>query len=180
MPEDLFLAIWDVRFSLKLSSMCSATASHSPFGLYVFDPYHFFPDPGPRNDQCPCANLFCISWEYCPLEFHRFSITFIIFWISARICGVVNHGNFSTRIPLAPRRFDPTLDIQGYLQTTQSYFSMRQWTLGMDSSCPDTVLNRRLHRLLLLRIGLLSTKLSFAKHVCANQSSIYLELLYPR
>ena len=38
--------------------MCSATSSHSPFGLHVYDPNHFFSDPSPRNDQCQCWNLF--------------------------------------------------------------------------------------------------------------------------
>ena len=36
--------------------MFSAKSSLSPFGLYVFDPYQFFSDPGQRNDQCPCEN----------------------------------------------------------------------------------------------------------------------------
>ena len=52
-----FHGMRDVHFSLKFS-MCSATSYQSPFGLYVFDPHHFFSDPGPRNDQSPCANLF--------------------------------------------------------------------------------------------------------------------------
>ena len=41
--------------SVKLSIMCSATLSQSPSGLQV--PYHFFSDPGPRNEQCPRGNM---------------------------------------------------------------------------------------------------------------------------
>ena len=47
----------------------------------------------------------------------------------------------------------------------------------MDSFCQDTILNQRMHRLLLSITGLLcrSTKLSFAKGVCATQSLKNLE-----
>ena len=48
--------------SMKLIiNVLSDTVSHFPFGLYVWVPYHFFSDPGPRNDQCPCANLLAYS-----------------------------------------------------------------------------------------------------------------------
>ena len=47
----------DNPLSLKLDNMCSATSSHPLFGLYLFDPHHFFSDPSPGNEQCPCGNL---------------------------------------------------------------------------------------------------------------------------
>ena len=105
--------------SPKMSSMCSTASSHSPFGLHVFDPYHFFSDPSPRNDQCPCANLFAYPATvlefaihnslfsssphtmslYTDMKMIRFvncsgshCISFITFWISARICNVVDPG----------------------------------------------------------------------------------------
>ena len=37
--------------------MPSAVVSHSPSGLWAWARYHFFSDPGPWNDQCPCVNL---------------------------------------------------------------------------------------------------------------------------
>ena len=107
--------------SLKLSNMCSATSSHSPFGLYVFDPYHFFSDPGPRNDHCPCGNIraypatvvdFATHISLFSLLPHEISlnidrkmirpvncsgphfISVIMFWMSARICNVVNPVKF--------------------------------------------------------------------------------------
>ena len=169
--------------SLKLNNMCSATSSHFPFGLYVCDPYHLFSDPSPRRDQCPCANHFAHPATVLEFATHHSLFPFllykmflyidmkillpvncssshcvsaIIFWISARICNAVNPWKFfhSSSIGLL-RRFDPTLDIEVYLLTTQSQFSMRLRTQGMDSSCPDTIRNRRIHRLLLLIIGLL-------------------------
>ena len=36
----------------------SATVSHSPCGLSKKEEYHFFSDPGPRNDRRPAGNLF--------------------------------------------------------------------------------------------------------------------------
>ena len=103
----------------ELKNMCSTTPSHSPLGLYVFDPYHFFSDPDLRNDQCPCENMiaylatvveFAIHHSVLSLSLHTMSsyinmkmirpvncsrshcISFIIFLISARICNVVNPG----------------------------------------------------------------------------------------
>ena len=43
--------------SAKLSTMPSAVLSHSLSGLLGWVPYHFFSDPGPRNDQRPGENL---------------------------------------------------------------------------------------------------------------------------
>ena len=107
--------------SLKLIIMASATRSHSPFGLYVWVPYHFFSDPGSRNDQCPCANLLACSatvfWIrntqfflspflhtmslYIDMKMIRpgnrsgsHSIWVIMFWISARNCNVENPAKF--------------------------------------------------------------------------------------
>ena len=46
--------------SAKLSIKLSAVLFHSPSGLWVSVPYHFFSHPSPRNDQHPCG----ISREY--------------------------------------------------------------------------------------------------------------------
>ena len=43
--------------SANVNIICSATLSHSPCGLYSWVEYHFFSDPGPRNDHCPAENL---------------------------------------------------------------------------------------------------------------------------
>ena len=56
-------------------------------------------------------------------------------------------GIFSTRTPSAPRRFDPILDIGMSSWTIRFSPSMSVWCL--DSSCPCTVLNRRIHWFLL-------------------------------
>ena len=65
-PSSFALQTPDLRntgcpLSLKLITMSSATRSNSPFGLYMWVLYHFFSDPRPRNDQCPCANLLAYS-----------------------------------------------------------------------------------------------------------------------
>ena len=44
--------------SRKLIIIISTTSSYSPFGAKTWIPYNFFSDPGPRNDQCPCAHNF--------------------------------------------------------------------------------------------------------------------------
>ena len=72
-----------------------------------------------------CSNSHCIS--------------VIMFWISRRISNVVNPGNFFTRTPSAPRRFDPILDIGMNSWTNRFSPSMRlrdyHWF------CPCTLLS---------------------------------------
>ena len=53
----------------------SATLSHSPPGLSLLVEYHFFSDPGPRNDQRPGGNfLACIETRPAlALHSHLFS-----------------------------------------------------------------------------------------------------------
>ena len=121
---------WGVRFSLKLI-IYPATRSHSPFGLYVWVPYHFFSDPGPKKTSNVRARIFLhtlqLFWNSLNTSL-RFllspynvvvhymkmilpvncsgshCISVIMFWISARICNIMNPGNLSTRPPSAPRR----------------------------------------------------------------------------
>ena len=139
-PRSKVLGPWIATcpLSLKLILMSSATWSHSPYYLYVWVPHQFFSDPGPRKDKCPCANLlaypvmilaFAIHNSLFPYSLHTMSsyidlkmirpmncsgshcISVIIFWISTRICNVVNPWKSWTRTPSTPRRFDPILDI---------------------------------------------------------------------
>ena len=42
----------------NVNIICSAILSHYPCGLSSLIEYHFFSDPGPRNDHCPAPNLF--------------------------------------------------------------------------------------------------------------------------
>ena len=121
---------WSVRFSLKLI-IYPATRPHSPFGLYVWVPYHFFSDPGPKKTSNDRARIFLhtlqLFWNSLNTSL-RFllspynvvvhymkmilpvncsgshCISVIMFWISARICNIMNPGNLSTRPPSAPRR----------------------------------------------------------------------------
>ena len=44
--------------SLNRCTAWSTVESHSPLWWYEDLPYHFFTDPGPRNVQCLCKNLF--------------------------------------------------------------------------------------------------------------------------
>ena len=44
--------------SAKVNIIFSAILSHSPCGLSSLIEYHFFSDPGPRNDHCSAPNLF--------------------------------------------------------------------------------------------------------------------------
>ena len=41
------------------------------FDLYVWVPYQFFSDPGPRNGQCPCVNLFVCSATMLEFVIHN-------------------------------------------------------------------------------------------------------------
>ena len=107
--------------SAKLSIMPSAVLFHDPSGLLTWVPYHFFSEPGPSNDKCPCVNLraysvtlraFEIQFSLFP-RFHKSMSVYcdmkvilpfscsgshcksvIIFWISSRIPNVVNPGKF--------------------------------------------------------------------------------------
>ena len=47
--------------------MSSAVLSHSPSGPLGWVPYHFFSDPGPRNDQRPGEHL--RAWSALVTEF---------------------------------------------------------------------------------------------------------------
>ena len=74
-------------FSAKLSIMPSVVLSRSPSGLWTWVPHHFFSDPSPRNEQCPCVNLraysavtlraFAIQFEWFP-GVHRIMV--IVHW----------------------------------------------------------------------------------------------------
>ena len=124
--------------SQQLIIMISATLSHSPFGLYVFLQYHFVSDPRPRSDQCPCANLLAhsatlrefatqasrfpffspcnvvctLTWRWFVLGIAQAHTLFHSSCVESRWESAMHWilGNLSTRPPLAPRRFDPTLD----------------------------------------------------------------------
>ena len=199
-------AVWaGVLFtSLKLIIMFSATWSHSPLGLYVWVPYRFFSDPGPRKDQCPCANLFAYSATFREIAIHKslfpFSlhtmslhpdmkmirlvncsdshcISFIIFWILGRICDVACPGKTFHSNSIGSPSTRSNFRCWEVLVNHSILFFLRLWTLGMDSSCPDTIMNLRIHRLLLWMLCQ-STKLSFAKNVVASRSQIYLEFLF--
>ena len=92
------------RLSVKLSNMCSATSSHSPFGLYVCDPYHFFSDPGPRNDQRPCKNIFVYPATVLEVAMHNSLYSFVHHFLDlGETCNVVNPGeNFPLEIHWLP------------------------------------------------------------------------------
>ena len=84
----LFLRHWiretrDVRFHKSWSSWSQRHCPHSPFGLYVWVPYHFVSHPGPRNDQWLGANLlayfaslteFAIHNSLFPFSHHTMSL----------------------------------------------------------------------------------------------------------
>ena len=44
-------------FSANVNIICSAILSHSHCGLSSLIEYHFFSEPGARNDHCPGGNL---------------------------------------------------------------------------------------------------------------------------
>ena len=126
-------------FSAKLIVISSARRSHSPSSLHVWIPYHFVSDPDRRNDQWPCPNLFAIlvskefemhksSFPYCLTIWCHCTLTLRWFFLGiAQVYTVFQSscsgsrresamwwipGKFYTLIPSAPRRFDPTLDIE--------------------------------------------------------------------
>ena len=101
--------------------MHSAVLSHSPSGQWTWVPYHFFSEPGPGNDLCPCVNFraysvtlraFAIQCSFFPRLVQSMSLYIdmkmilplncsgspfdfvIIFWILSSIHNVVNPGNF--------------------------------------------------------------------------------------
>ena len=141
---------------------------HSPFGLYVFDPHHFYSDPGPRNDQCLGENRFAYcatvkEFSFLSLlhsnnyvrhwhesnstrELFKFTLHFVHHLLNLyedlQCCASWESWE---KCPLELcwllRRLDPVHDIEESSQTTQFSLSMRQRMLDIDASCRDTTLN---------------------------------------
>ena len=61
--------------SLNFIIISSATLSHSPCGLPSWREYHFFSDPGPRNDHLPGENLLAWIETRLALDSHSFSLS---------------------------------------------------------------------------------------------------------
>ena len=155
--------------------MSSAAWSHAPFGLYVWVPYHFFSDPGPRKRKMSVRESSCISCNGFGIRNAQFFVSFfspyyvIVHWheddSSCQFLSFTLYFShhfldsrresvmwwilwiFFTRTPSAPRRFDPILDIGMNSWTIRCSPSMRVW--DFHSSCPYTMLNRRIHWFLL-------------------------------
>ena len=166
----------DDHFHWSWSSMSSATRYPIfPFGLYVWVPYHFFSDPRPRNDQCPCANLLAFSFTIWKVAIHNASFPFsllamslyidmkmirpgscsgshcvsvIMFQIPARICNVVNLGKIFHLNSIGSPSIRSNSRHWDEL-TNQSNFSFHALT-EFHWFRPCTGLNRRKRRLSLL------------------------------
>ena len=63
----------------------SATLSHSLRGLSLQVEYHFFSDPGPRNDQRPAGNLFANKDTSVALAIHSCSLSLVHHMMSLNI-----------------------------------------------------------------------------------------------
>ena len=53
----------------------SAILSHSPCGKSALIEYHFFSEPGPRNDHCHVLNLFVYRGTRLAFDKHYFSLS---------------------------------------------------------------------------------------------------------
>ena len=118
--------------SLKFCTIFAALEFHFPSGLQFLAPYHFISFPGPINVLWPCGN--CCAYNFTLSEFeiqvsstfpfsHSMSLNIDMnmilsenrsgstfwhcksFWISCKICNVVNPGKYSTRLQLLHHRF---------------------------------------------------------------------------
>ena len=63
------------QLPLNLIIINSVTLFHSPCGLSRQVEYHFFSDPGPRNDQRPAGNLFANKVTNAALAMHSRSLS---------------------------------------------------------------------------------------------------------
>ena len=61
--------------SANVNIICYAILSHSPSGLSSLIEYHFFSDPGPRNDRCPFPNLFAYRETSRAFDSHSFLLS---------------------------------------------------------------------------------------------------------
>ena len=71
--------------SPNLIIIYSATQSHSPCGLLPRVVYHFFSDPGPKNDQRPDGNPFSNKDTSVALAKHSFSLSLFHHMMSSNI-----------------------------------------------------------------------------------------------
>ena len=62
--------------SANSNVILSAILSNSPCGRSSLIEYHFFSEPGPRNDQCPIPNLFAFRETRLAFDSHSFSLSF--------------------------------------------------------------------------------------------------------
>ena len=94
-------------------------SDHSPCGFSLQVEYHFFSDPGPKNDKRPARNLFANKDPFVMLAIHSSSLSsvhhvmslnidmtlirpwncagslilFMNFWTSSTSCNVMNPWN---------------------------------------------------------------------------------------
>ena len=142
-------------------------------------PYHFFSDPRPRNDQCPCANKnsYFLSMQCrCTLtcrwlvlgnaQVHTFISVIMFLDLSENLQRSEFREN-STRTPSDPHQFGPILHIGMNAQTNRFSPSMR--LRDFHWFCPCTTLSQRIRRFL--------SKSSFSKNYVANRSRIVLAFL---
>ena len=67
---------WHGKLGVRFHRVSPSILSHSPCGLSSLVEYHFFSDPGPRNDHCPDPKLFSkreTSWAF---DSHTVSLSF--------------------------------------------------------------------------------------------------------
>ena len=71
--------------SSSVTIIFSAILYHSHCGLSSLIEYHFFSDPGPRNDHCPAPTLFASRETSCAFDSHSFMLSLDLHEMSLNI-----------------------------------------------------------------------------------------------
>ena len=164
--------------SLNFIIISSATLSHSPCGLLSRAEYHFFSDPGPRNDHLPGENLPAHIETRSALALHSCSLSsdpmrcrwtstwrWSVLWNllvlrsfstwTLGLCGRAAMwwilGKYSTRIPLAYHQLCPMLCIVMNFWTTSTCPPRQYSIVGSRSSFLNITQNLKIRKSLRAR-----------------------------
>ena len=132
-----------IRFQQLPTTSSPPFLSHTPCGLSSLIQYHFS-EPRPMNDHCPFPNLFAYRETSLAFARHSFSLSFdpqemsLNMDINYDYSCVLILGRYSTRIPLARRRFCQSFCILEKILTIPIFVPMHRSIGGYRESYQDT------------------------------------------
>ena len=104
--------------------------SDSPCGLSALIEYHFFSEPGPRNNPLPYSKSFCILRNELSI---RLAFFFVVSWSTGIVVEHRNEDDPSSEILLASHLFSKVIDFLTELQRIESWEIFHSNSIGSPS-----------------------------------------------